>query len=100
DETVVVAEVVGVGERVVRHQLQTMREALVDLDLQRVVVAARVVAEEVAHDLVVVAANDIGCDAGDRISIWNAEMVVERPALVTLYVRDEGSSTATTSRND
>ena len=48
--TEIITEVVSVRERVIRLELQAAREAVVQPRLQRLVVAAGIVAEEVAHN--------------------------------------------------
>ena len=46
---VVAVVVIGVGESVMSYELQASREPLIELDLQRVVIAAGVVTQEVTQ---------------------------------------------------
>ena len=78
DEPVVVAEIVGPREGVIGHELQAVREPMIQPNLQRVVVRTSVVAEVVAHHHAIVTALDTRCHAGNRISIRCVKLGVVR----------------------
>src|SRR5581483_2817009 len=67
--------------RVMRYQLQTMREALLKFDLQCVIVRIRIIAKVVAHDGAVVAAHNGETGSGIK-EVWIGEVVIERSPLV------------------